>query len=126
MQAQHYDSLQRLRGEMMVEYGQRQERRQHNAALAAQQQQQAEEKKARDVQGRKVAGINHWPFRTEEQVQAQVDAANSKQKVRAPTCSAAYLPPRSPPALPPLSLLCALHRIGWMRSSSRSSRSGPS
>ena len=39
--AQHYEALQRLRGEMVLEYGQRQERRGHSTALAAQQQQQA-------------------------------------------------------------------------------------
>ena len=29
---------------------------------------------------KRIMGIDHWPFRTEEQVQAQVDAINSKQK----------------------------------------------
>ena len=31
-------------------------------------------------EAREVLGIDHWPFRTEEQVQAQVDAANVRQK----------------------------------------------
>ena len=78
--AQHYEALQRLRGEMVLEYGQRQERRGHSTALAAQQQQQASEKRAKDVASKHIAGIDHWPFRTEEQVQAQVDAINLKQK----------------------------------------------
>lgn len=78
--SQHYDSLQRLRGEMVVEYSQREERRAHNAALAEQQKQQKAEKLKRDKEAREVVGIDHWPFRTEEQVQAQVDATNVKQK----------------------------------------------
>jgi len=77
---EHYDSLQRLRGEMVLEYGQRQERRTHSTDLAAQQQQQATEKRAKDEVSKRIVGIHHWPFRTEEQVQAQVEAINVKQK----------------------------------------------
>jgi hypothetical protein len=69
--AQHYDALQRLRGEMVLEYGQRQERRGHSSALAAQQQQQASEKRAKEEASKRIAGIDHWPFRTEEQVQGE-------------------------------------------------------
>ena len=77
---EHYDSLQRLRGEMVLEYGQRQERRTHSTDLAAQQQQQATEKRAKDEVSKRIVGVDHWPFRTEEQVQAQVEAINVKQK----------------------------------------------
>ena len=77
---EHHDSLQRLRGEMVLEYGQRQERRTHSTDLAAQQQQQAAQKRAKDEVSKRIIGVDHWPFRTEEQVQAQVEAINVKQK----------------------------------------------
>ena len=79
-EAQHRDSLNRLRGEMVLEYSQQQVRRSLGKELAEQQKLQRELKAAKDAREKKVVGIDHWPFRTEEQVQAVVDATNAKQK----------------------------------------------
>merc|ERR1712228_300913 len=78
--AQHVDTLQRLRGEMLMDFELREARRSVNRELAEQLKQQHSEKHQRDVLDRQVLGINHWPFRTEDEVRAAVNATNRKQK----------------------------------------------
>ena len=82
--SQHYVAA-AARGEMVVEYPQRGAAL-NNAALAQQQLQLAAEQ-LRDRQDRKVVGMDHWPFRTEEQVQqaeatSPAEAAPDKQPRR--------------------------------------------
>jgi len=78
--ADHIDTLQRLRGEMLLDFECREARRSVNKEHASQLHQQKEEKFERDVVDRQVIGIQHWPFRTEEEVQATVSATNARQK----------------------------------------------
>lgn len=78
--AQHVEMLQRLRGEMLVDYDLREQRRSVNRELADQLKTQNMEKRERDVEARQVAGMNHWPFRTEDEVRHSVALTNLKQK----------------------------------------------
>lgn len=76
----HLHSMQQLRGEMTMQYQQNEIRRDINVMLAEQQKQQDFEKKHRDLRAREVLGINHWPFRTEQEVQAIAQSTNRVQK----------------------------------------------
>jgi len=78
--AQHVEMLQRLRGEMLVDYDLREQRRSVNRELADQLKTQNMEKRERDVEARQVHGMNHWPFRTEDEVRHSVALTNMKQK----------------------------------------------
>jgi len=77
---QHLETLQRLRSEMVLDYSQRENRRDLMKVLATHQKVQQDEKRQRDQVDRRVVGQDHWPFRTEEQVQASVEATNRAQK----------------------------------------------
>jgi len=77
---QHVDTLQRLKGEMLMDYELTAARRSANRQLAEQLKQQHAEKFERDFIGREVIGMNHWPFRTEAEVRAAMAATNMKQK----------------------------------------------
>jgi len=78
--SQHLETLQRLRSEMVLDYTQREQRRELTKLLATHQQVQQDEKRHRDELDRRVLGTDHWPFRTEEQVQEAVAATNTAQK----------------------------------------------
>ena len=77
---QHIETLQRLRSEMVLDYSQREQRKELSKMLAAHQKVQQEEKRQRDHSTRAVYGAEHWPFRTEEQVQQAVEATNRAQR----------------------------------------------
>lgn len=77
---QHLETLQRLRSEMVLDYSQREQRRELTKLLAGHQKVQQDEKRGRDEMDRRVYGMDHWPFRTEEQVQEAISATNSAQK----------------------------------------------
>ena len=77
---QHLETLQRLRSEMVLDYSQREQRKELSKLLAGHQRVQREEKLDRDFVDRRVYGMDHWPFRTEEQVQEAVAATNAAQK----------------------------------------------
>jgi len=79
--AQHLETLQRLRSEMVLDYTQREQRRELTKVLAVHQRVQQDEKRDRDEVDRRVLGMDHWPFRTEEQVQESLHATNSAQKM---------------------------------------------
>ena len=78
--SQHLETLQRLRSEMVLDYTQREQRKELSKLLATHQKVQQDEKRARDELDRRVLGTDHWPFRTEEQVQQAVSATNTAQK----------------------------------------------
>ena len=78
--AQHLETLQRLRSEVVLDYTQREHRKELTKLLAVHQKAQQDEKRGRDVLERRVVGMDHWPFRTEEQVQEAVVATNTAQK----------------------------------------------
>jgi hypothetical protein len=78
--SQHLDTLQRLRSEMVLDYSQREQRRELTKLLASHQKVQQEEKRQRDHMERRVTGMDHWPFRTEEQVQQSIASTNKAQK----------------------------------------------
>lgn len=78
---QHLETLQRLRSEMVLDYSQREQRRDILKILSEHQQVQQDEKRGRDQVDRRVMGTDHWPFRTEEQVQQSVEATNRAQKM---------------------------------------------
>jgi len=77
---QHLETLQRLRSEMVLDYTQREQRRELTKLLATHQRVQQDEKRERDEFDRRVHGMDHWPFRTEEQVQEAISATNHAQK----------------------------------------------
>lgn len=77
---QHLETLQRLRSEMVLDYSQREQRRELTKLLAGHQKVQQDEKRGRDEMDRRVYGMDHWPFRTEEQVQEAISATNAAQK----------------------------------------------
>ena len=89
-------TLQRLRGEMVLEYGQRQERRTHSTDLAQQQQQQATEKRAKDAVTKRVVGVDHWPFRTEEQVTLTLTPTVTPTLTATPTPTPTLTPTPTP------------------------------
>lgn len=76
----HLQTLQRLRGEMVMDYEMREARSSIARQLADQQKQQNAEKRVRDAIDRKVLGIEHWPFRTEDEVRSQVASVDAQQK----------------------------------------------
>merc|ERR1719453_102209 len=75
--SQHLDTLQRLRSEMVLDYTQREQRKELTKLLATHQRVQQDEKRERNEADRRVLGMDHWPFRTEEQVQDAISATNS-------------------------------------------------
>jgi len=77
---QHLETLQRLRSEMVLDYTQREQRSELTKLLATHQKVQQDEKHHRDELDRRVLGMDHWPFRTEEQVQDAIAATNHAQK----------------------------------------------
>mmetsp|Transcript_27577 Transcript_27577/g.60491 ORF Transcript_27577/g.60491 Transcript_27577/m.60491 type:complete len:595 (+) Transcript_27577:103-1887(+) len=74
------DTLQRLRGEMLMDFELREARRSIDMSLAEQLQQQKLEKRERDLKNSQPVGINYWPFRSEEEVQATQHQVNQQQK----------------------------------------------
>lgn len=78
--SQHLETLQRLRSEMVLDYTQREQRKELTKLLATHQKVQQDEKRNRDEMDRRVLGTDHWPFRTEEQVQDAIAATNTAQK----------------------------------------------
>ena len=78
--SQHLDTLQRLRSEMVLDYSQREQRKDLMKVLAVHQKVQQDEKRRRDEVDRRPIGTDHWPFRTEEQVQQSIEATNRAQK----------------------------------------------
>jgi len=78
--AQHLETLQRLRSEMVLDYSQREQRKELTKLLAGHQRVQQDEKSRRDAADKGVVGMDHWPFRTEEQVQQAITSTNRAQK----------------------------------------------
>jgi len=77
----HLNTLQRLRKEMQLDRAQQDLRKSMGKVLAQHQSEQKQEKRERDVLAREVMGIDHWPFRTEEEVQSTVQKTNERQKL---------------------------------------------
>jgi len=78
--ASHVDALQRLRSEMVMDFELHEQRRAVQRALAAQHKQQDAEKQEREAETRRVVGVDHWPFRTEEAVREAARKMASRQK----------------------------------------------
>ena len=78
--AQHLETLQRLRSEMVLDYSQREQRRELTKQLAVAQKQQQEDKRTRERHEQRAYAMDHWPFRTEEQVEEAAAATNAAQK----------------------------------------------
>lgn len=76
----HVDALHRLRTEMVMDFELHEQRRAIQRALAAQQKEQDAAKQAREAEGRRVIGIDHWPFRTEEAIREAAAAVTVRQK----------------------------------------------
>ncbi|KAL1528387.1 hypothetical protein AB1Y20_009737 [Prymnesium parvum] len=77
----YLNTLQRLRKEMTLDQAQQNMRRNMGKVLASHLSEQRLEKRERDVASREVLGTTHWPFRTEEEVQALVQKTNERQKL---------------------------------------------
>jgi len=76
----HLNTLNRLRKEMTLDHAQQDLRKRMGKVLALHQSEQKLEKRERDVAAREVMGMDHWPFRTEEEVQSTVQKSNAVQK----------------------------------------------
>jgi hypothetical protein len=65
---------------MVMDFDLHEQRRMVQRALAAQQKEQDVAKQAREAEGRRVIGIDHWPFQTEEAVREAAAAVSVRQK----------------------------------------------